>query len=126
MKKQGAKTDDAERERRITAMMRVEISREKWLRGEGHDGSQLLRKSDKKMCCLGFVCLALGATREQIMDVGLPSRVSSVKLPQWMRRSSDVLKAVSINDAIDMDDATRERHITEIFACHRLQAVFVD
>lgn len=41
-------------------MIDVVIDRSRWLRGEGSNQSYLLRKDDQKMCCVGFLCQALG------------------------------------------------------------------
>lgn len=44
------------------------VKRSKWLRGEGHGNSYLLRPNDGKMCCLGFLGIACGAEKEDIFD----------------------------------------------------------
>lgn len=46
----------------------VVINRKTWLRGEGTSPSRLLRSSDGKMCCVGFICLAEGVPEEAIKD----------------------------------------------------------
>lgn len=108
-------------------MTRVEISRAKWLRGTG-DGRLL--NSEGKMCCLGFACLAFGATEKEIGLYRMPRHVSA-QIPDWMRQRyagqtpCDVELAANINDSEQIDDAERERHITEIFARNGLEAVFV-
>ncbi len=51
------------------------VQKSKWLRGEGP--SRLPRSCDNKMCCLGFVSLACGLERDDILDVSLPSGVYS-------------------------------------------------
>ncbi len=53
--------------------VKVIVDRSKWLRGEGTVNSMLLRPSDGKMCCLGFVCLALGRTEEDIRELKSPA-----------------------------------------------------
>jgi hypothetical protein len=52
----------------MEAKFKFTVDRKRWLRGEGSMKSRLLRKSDRKMCCLGFRALAKGATEEQILD----------------------------------------------------------
>lgn len=52
--------------------MKVVIDRKRWLRGEGSSTSKLLRSSDGKMCCLGFVCIQAGASETDIMDISSP------------------------------------------------------
>jgi hypothetical protein len=51
------------------------VKRSQWLRGEGGYYSRLLRESDKKMCCLGFLAKACGATDEQILNKSIPGGV---------------------------------------------------
>lgn len=55
------------------------IDRAKWLRGTAAvRGSYLLRKEDGKMCCLGFLALACGYTKEEIRGKSSPSDLVSV------------------------------------------------
>lgn len=51
-------------------LIRVEISRAKWIRGE--DDSALLTY-DKRMCCLGFAAIACGFAPAQIDGVFYPA-----------------------------------------------------
>lgn len=51
-------------------MINVQVDRRRWLRGDYE--SFLLRPSDNKMCCLGFVCLELGASEDEIRGVAEP------------------------------------------------------
>lgn len=53
--------------------MKLTIERAKWLRGEGSAKSQLLRAYDGKMCCLGFLAIALGYTRSEILGLTSPA-----------------------------------------------------
>ena len=48
------------------------IDRRRWLRGEGSVVSALYRSSDRKMCCLGFACLASGLLVRDIRDHRMP------------------------------------------------------
>jgi hypothetical protein len=112
------------------------VRRDTWLRG-GEDGS--LRAEDGKMCCLGFLCLAYGATRKAIEDLGMPADVAggSRKLPRWLREDiykisesapmvkNSVYVIAEINDDKDIDDETRERKLAEEFAKHKLSVKFV-
>ena len=61
--------------------MKFEIDRKRWLRGEGPSLSALLRKSDGKMCCLGFKAKALGIADADITDKGHPR--STRNCEQW-------------------------------------------
>lgn len=55
-------------------MKKVVVDRSKWLRGEGALNSFLLRESDGKMCCLGFVLKqAYDKTDEDLCQFKAPS-----------------------------------------------------
>lgn len=55
-------------------MKKVVVDRSKWLRGEGAVNSFLLRESDGKMCCLGFVLKqAYDKTDEDLLQFKAPS-----------------------------------------------------
>lgn len=53
-------------------MKTVTIDRSRWLHGEGGKPSKLQRSSDGKRCCVGFVCMAYGATEAEITDKANP------------------------------------------------------
>lgn len=137
--------------------MDLVIQRSKWLRGDdGKSDSSLLRSSDGKMCCLGFLSLACGLTKSQIKDKPAPSELfaSLDEVPEEMRwllkndnhgRDSDEGNTLmSVNDTYNgrannwiagqslagrikvEGDADRERIITETMAKHGIQVTFVD
>lgn len=55
-------------------MKKVTVDRSKWLRGEGPMDSFLLRATDGKMCCLGFVLQqAYGKTDDELLQFKAPS-----------------------------------------------------
>jgi hypothetical protein len=56
-------------------MLKVTVDRKWWLRGEGASGSALLRKSDGKMCCLGFAAKAAGCVNDEIEGLTSPVKV---------------------------------------------------
>jgi hypothetical protein len=56
-------------------MMKLVIDRRRWIHGEGGDSSRLLRLDDKKMCCLGFLSLACGASENDIGDFSEPNEM---------------------------------------------------
>lgn len=114
--------------------MKFVIDRKLWLRGEGDDRSLLLRDRDGKMCCLGFYSLALGFDKEDIREYACPSEVDGeVNYPEWMYRDDDLcdtmssktLSLMTINDSKFLDDESRERRITEIFASSSVEVEFV-
>lgn len=57
--------------------MKLTIERDKWLRGEGSDESCLLRTTDQKMCCLGFLACKLGYSEQDIANLESPVQVIS-------------------------------------------------
>lgn len=120
--------------------MKLVIDRAKWLRGE-KDAGLLLRESDGKMCCLGFLALACGLEEDQIVEVGEPHETRSPLLPKWLCSaydeheddgelvtkyidSSDAVELMKINDTVG-DDAPREREIASVFAKHGVEVEFV-
>ena len=51
----------------------LKISKRRWLRGGGQEGSALLEtRENGKMCCLGFACRAMGIGRKDILGVCMP------------------------------------------------------
>lgn len=60
--------------------MKLTIERSRWLRGEGDQVSRLLRPSDGKMCCLGFMACQLGYTEAEISNGETP--MSAVRVAQ--------------------------------------------
>ena len=71
------------------------IDRRRWLRGEGGLVSALYRDSDRKMCCLGFACLASGLRVADIRNKALPSAL--MHPPMWAHDCS-VSQAMHEND----------------------------
>ena len=122
--------------------MKLTIDRERWLRGEGSTNSKLLRLSDGKMCCLGFYCIALGLSQEQIREVNSPIGVAD-KLPTkgiWMvapASSGELSGGVSdvdigagnlieINDSVREMPDKREKLIAEEFVKYGVDVEFVN
>lgn len=61
-------------------MIKLTIDRQTWIRGDIR--SALLRSKDNKMCCLGFLSLACGYTKEEIRDRVTPfTMLSKDKYP---------------------------------------------
>jgi hypothetical protein len=110
--------------------MKLVIDRNKWLRGEGHGESYLLRKSDGKMCCLGFYGIACGIPQSMLVDVTTPSSVhdsfNSWGDGQWLlSRWRHCESLMDTNDLEIIDDNKREKYIAAIFAEHDVQVEFV-
>lgn len=119
--------------------MKFEVSRARWLRGEGMGKSRLLRESDKKMCCLGFRALATGFTKKEILSQALPrslfdgTKVSDAWKPFfiegggcWGGESDICVKIVWTNDDPALSDDVREEYLKRDFAEAGDEIVFVD
>ena len=123
--------------------MKLIIDRSKWLRGEGHEGSMLLRPSDSKMCCLGFFGIACGLKEGQIYEVEDPSSLACHSEDtvwhdgEWLygptstRLSADCDYLIDVNDNPELKDSAslteqeREDKIATIFAKHGVEVEFV-
>ena len=120
-------------------MIKVTVKRSEWLRGEGAEASRLLR-GDGKMCCLGFVCLALGATKEQILNKDSPlqlqknTRFRVTNLLErrelhcelhWVHHDA-VCDAMELNDYEHTSDACKEGQLIPILAKVGIELEFVD
>ena len=106
-------------------MLTMVVERAKWLRGEGSHTSYLLRHSDGKMCCLGFVCVTAGMTPEQISGLTAPASLVSVgrPIPAAVERLLDyngtavvvdsviTVSMMTTNDAEDVLGADREAQL---------------
>lgn len=106
--------------------MKVVIDRRRWYRGKGGDGS-MLRKLSGKQCCLGFLCRALKVPAKAMLELAMPTEVSSqYELPAWLRRSRDVTRAADWNDNLDFSEKEREKRIAKLFARHDIQVRFTN
>jgi len=116
-------------------MMEVTIERSKWLRGEADD-SYLLRPSDNKMCCLGFVALAFGYTASDIELLYTPADLANgeilmpwlVKInPEHHPRDTSLCNAIiEVNDNTVSPNKDRESILTELFKTANIDIKFVD
>lgn len=55
--------------------MKFTVKKSEWLRDEGGSFSYLLRRSDNKKCCLGFLALECGAKDDDIRSRDNPANV---------------------------------------------------
>lgn len=105
------------------------VDRRTWLRGEGGVSSKLMRSSDGKMCCLGFLGEACGLTKTALRDNGDftdLSRPLIAEIPQELVKRGDhvglysnteiATQLMNLNDETGIDDIERERSLTCIFA----------
>lgn len=98
------------------------VERSKWLRGEGHQESALLRESDGKMCCMGFYALACGAKSEEIVNCG-----AFYNLTGQLRTFEDVGGRVyEINDNPCIPEKDREALIIHKLGAVGIKVTFVD
>lgn len=121
--------------------MKFTVNRSRWLRGES-GGSFLLRKADGKMCCLGFLALACGATESDILGSRAPSnRGSMINWPKEILYSiqgrgaiinescydsPECVRLMNTNDSNGTDDATKEASLTKIFQDIGIEVTFED
>lgn len=99
--------------------MNVVVDRRTWLRGEGAWDSSLLRKSDNKMCCLGFACEQAGVPRERLMDVSYPNNEDTFN-------GVDVEPLATVNDDPDINDTEREATLIKDGAALDIHFTFIN
>jgi len=115
-------------------VMKLEINRGEWLRGD-KDNSYLLRSSDGLRCCLGILGRALSIPDSDMEDEGEPWRGSGDTEPVWPDwlatpvnwvTLTDEQRVIRINDDPAISDEWREKELTTIFARHDVELAFVD
>ena len=115
-------------------MKNLTIKRSKWIhtKKDLETQSKLHRKSDGKMCCLGFLTKACGIPVKKFSGFGTVEDVGLKRLPktlQWLVNnsypSSDAFKAMKINDS-NMLRKNKEKRIKTIFKRHGINVKFVD
>lgn len=116
----------------------LEIDRRTWLRGEGGDCSMLLRPKDKKMCCLGFLCLHQGVTEDVIEAISSPADLigqeNRDKVSFLINDDNFIVDNVNlVNLAIDindddenLDNEIRERMLRRVFKEWGIDLVFIN
>lgn len=125
-------------------MMKVVIDRSTWYRGLGGNESMLVRSSDGRMCCLGFVGRMCGYApaelrhpdpEEQVKDLHrMEERFSSYRKNLWpeallgregrIRNTSLTDELVTVNDDPLISEEERERRIAELLAAAGIDASF--
>ena len=92
-------------------------------------------RNDGKMCCLGFLGKACGATDKQIYMINTPEEADKVKWPEFLIETlssdltgnSDICNHLMIiNDSQDknLSDREREKKLKEIFKKNGIQVTF--
>lgn len=132
----------------MSELIRVEIQRSKWLRGDPQNGC--LRNDAGLQCCLGFVAVDAGFA-ESVIDhsniSGLCDANEVHDVPSLFRGLVRVTRheddedgywwvdvdgtsleeeLIRINDSDEIDDATRERRLAERAREAGIEFVFVD
>lgn len=113
--------------------MKLVIDRSKWARGVG-DGVGVLRNSEGKCCVLGFLGEACGVAPERLKSQQYPVSIEcsltkgDPRWPAWVfwNGGSRQYDISNINDDDGIDDATREKRLTERFAVDGVEVEFVD
>ena len=110
----------------MTKKLHVQIDRAKWLRGDG--GASLLLDPDTgAMCCLGFVCLAMGLPESAIRLRADPAQLETAArkaVPRLTAPHQEDLygltplsaRAIRVNDDRFTADDRREAELVELFA----------
>lgn len=119
-------------------MQELVIDRQKWRTGqEGPhktgDGPTQLLNEEGFMCCLGFECLRLGLTEDNILQIGEPQEVDEAYYDNidymltGARFQKDwVTEAININDSVTMVLAEKEEAIIKLFANQGVNVTFIN
>jgi hypothetical protein len=122
-------------------MIKVTVDRGRWLRGVGSETSMLLRESDGRMCCLGFVALALGKTEDQIrgyaapgspvrdnrgVKVGFGTVLLDLCPKGHLSEPAPIAQAMEENDDTSISDEIREERLIPLLAEVGIELEFVD
>ena len=108
------------------------IDKKFWIRGDGYEYSKLLRTSDGKMCCLGFLALECGLDEGRIENMETPTDVgkNGSEFWDWLMEdngldSVECTRVVRINDNSHVSDSERMRELYDIFSEHEIDVTFV-
>ena len=104
-----------------------QVSRSKWLRGEGYENTFLLREKDGKMCCLGFLAMSLGNSTKRLKNT--PSPCEGMNFPKTLSYKNGNTKQCAliqqINDDKSVTDQERERDLKREFSFCGINVEFV-
>ena len=116
-----------------TDRVKVVIDRAKWDRGKTYarpDCYRALRNQAGGKCCLGFACIALGLTDEQIETHGSPADLDNDIAPRLFfsdfgAERDAVVVAIESNDDPTISEAEREALVVKHFGELGLDVEFV-
>ena len=130
---------------------KLEIDRKYWLNYDTHDPEEgynpYLRDDDiafNNMCCLGFLCKAVGFTDDQINYIGTPKQMlNDLKSDEFDNPFGEFMifneeansrdhwnngeffeDAIEINDSIHHDLSQREAHLKILFEKNGIELTF--
>lgn len=117
-------------------MKNLTIYRDSWARGTGAIESRLLRENGQ-MCCLGFLALACGYSREYIEGVSTPASLlrdvpdldnlwPDGTLTTASHSTPTINQMMRTNDAREMPAPLRELLLRKLFADIGYAVEFVD
>lgn len=119
-------------------MQELVIDRQKWRTGSdgphktGEGTTQLLNEQGF-MCCLGFECLRLGLTEENILQIGEPQEVDEAYYDNidymltGARFQKDwVTEAIEVNDNPELTLDQKEALIESIFGKEGIEVKFIN
>ncbi len=118
--------------------MKFTVDRKTWGRGGGEGTGLLFDPVDEKMCCVGFVCVQSGASKEDINFQGTISEsVNHLNPPSWandflirddglIHESKWIESAYDINDNPDIQDDEREASLAALFKSNGHELEFVN
>jgi len=117
-------------------MRKLTIKRSEWLRGIGAPRSYLVRTSDNKMCCLGFLGCQVGLSSEEMANHRSPADLPTAAWPdgfvepysagesQYVNLGCRPL--MEINDNRILSEEERESQLTQEFKKFGIEVEFVD
>lgn len=115
--------------------MILTIKRSKWLTGSREvNNSKLLRSTDGKMCCLGFLAKKCGASEDDIQDISTPDDVPNLPNLKWPKGILDEKdwntdlchEMMTANDSHNLPRSKRETKLRDLFKKIGITLRFVD
>jgi len=113
--------------------MKLTIDRTNWLRGEGVQESYLLRATDGKRCCIGFLAQACGIPDSKLsdtrslyklaLDSGTKLHINDSFLSEFDPRIED---AYLINDTEVYEEKAREEKIAGLLGQLGVTVTFIN